>query len=70
MAPTKAAPDVLIANEGTVFVFGLITPAAEQWVAENVVSEPWQRFGHSIVVEHRFAWGLAQGMRDVGLVLE
>jgi hypothetical protein len=23
-----------------------------------------------LVVEHRFAWGLAQGMKDAGLALE
>ena len=26
-------------------------------------------FGHALIVEHRYAWGLAQGMKDDGLVL-
>jgi hypothetical protein len=27
-------------------------------------------FGTTLVVEHRFAWALAQGMKDDGLVLK
>lgn len=66
----QETPDVLVSNAGTVFVFCAITPAAKQWVAENVQSEPWQWFENALVVEHRFAWGLAAGMKDAGLVLE
>jgi hypothetical protein len=62
-------PDILVQNEGTVFVFCPITSQGKEWVSENVHSEPWQWFGDVLVVEHRFAWGLAQGMKDAGLVL-
>lgn len=62
-------PDVLIRNEGTVFVFCPLTPRATEWLDENVESEPWQWFGNSFVVEHRYAWGLGQGMKDAGLRL-
>jgi len=65
----KAAPDVLIANDFSVFVFTPLTPAAKQWVAENVQSESWQWLGASLVVETRYAWGLAEGMLADGLVL-
>jgi hypothetical protein len=67
---TNKAPDVLVANEGTVFTFCPLTPAAKEWVAENVQAEAYQWFGNVLVVEHRFAWGLAAGMTDAGLVLE
>lgn len=70
MATTTKAPDVLVRSEGTVFVFCALTPAAKLWVDENVQSEPWQWFGNALVVEQRFAWGLGQGMKDAGLVLE
>lgn len=66
---TTKAPDVLLANEGTVFTFCPLSPAAKQWVKENVQSDA-QWFGNVLVVEHRFAWGLAMGMKDAGLVLE
>jgi hypothetical protein len=62
-------PDVLVRNEGTVFLFCPLTSQGKEWVSENVHSEPRQWFGDVLVVEHRFAWGLAQGMKDAGLVL-
>ena len=62
-------PDVLVRNEGTVFVFSPLTARAKQWFDENVQSEPWQWLGDALVVEHRFAWGLGQGMKDAGLEL-
>ena len=63
-------PDVLVANAGTVFVFTPLTARAREWFVENVQSEPWQWFGNALVVEHRFAWGMGQGLKDAGLVLE
>jgi hypothetical protein len=63
------APDVLVCHEGTVFVFCPLTPRAKQWIQENVSSEGWQWFGDALVIEHRYAWGLGQGMKDAGLRL-
>ena len=61
-------PDVLVRNEGTVFLFCPLTCRGKEWIDENVQSDAlW--FGSALVVEHRFAWGLAQGMKDAGLVL-
>ena len=67
--PPRVAPDVLVANEGTIFVFCPLTAAAKDWIAENVQADA-QWFGNALIVEHRFSWGLAQGMVDAGLVLE
>jgi len=67
---TKAAPDVLVRNEGTVYVFSPLTAAAKAWFDENVQSEGWQWFGNALVVEHRYALGLGQGLRDAGFALE
>jgi hypothetical protein len=36
MATTTKAPDVLVANAFTVFLFSPITARAKQWVDENV----------------------------------
>ena len=61
-------PDVLVCNEGTVFLFCPLTSRAKEWIDEHVQPDAlW--FGSALVVEHRFAWGLAQGMKDAGLVL-
>jgi len=61
-------PDVLVRNEGTVFLFCPLTSQGKEWIDEHVQPDAlW--FGSALVVEHRFAWGLAQGMKDAGLVL-
>ncbi|MBZ5658215.1 MAG: hypothetical protein LAO56_23380 [Acidobacteriia bacterium] len=67
--PQADAPDVLVRNEGTVFVFCPLTSRGKEWLSAHVQSDAmW--FGNALVVEHRFAWGLAQGLRDAGLKLE
>ena len=61
-------PDVLVRNEGAVFLFCPLTSDGKQWIEEHVQTDAlW--FGSALVVEHRFLWGLAQGMKDAGLVL-
>ncbi len=67
LAPTT--PDVLVHNEGTVFLFCPLTPRAKQWIADNVQPDA-MFFGNALVAEHRFVWALAQGMKDAGLELE
>jgi hypothetical protein len=66
----KTKIDVLVANEGSVFVFNPLTQVAQEWFEQNVQIEDYQRFGPSIVVEHRFAWPLAQGLIDAGFILQ
>ena len=65
---TKTTPDILVRNEGTVFLFCPLTPRAKEWIDEHVQSDA-QWFGNALVVEHRHAWGLAQVMKNEGLVL-
>jgi len=62
-------PDVLVHNEGTLFLFCPLTSRGKDWINDHV-SPDAQWVGSALVVEHRFAWGLAQGMKDAGLVLE
>jgi squalene cyclase len=45
-----------------------LTSRGKEWIDENVQPDA-QWFGNTLVVEHRYAWGLAQGMKDAGLVL-
>lgn len=68
-APVVPTPDVLVANAGTVFTFCALSTKAKEWIDENVQSASYQWLGAVLVVEHRYAWGLAQGMTDAGLVL-
>lgn len=62
--------DVLIHNEGSIFLFELLTTQAREWVDQNVQPEGWQMFGHSLAVEHRYARQLADGMSEDGLVIQ
>jgi hypothetical protein len=60
--------DVLFKNVGTLYTFCPLTLRAKTWIDEHVQDDA-QWFGHALIVEHRYAWGLAQGMKDDGLVL-
>ena len=60
--------DVLVNNVGTLYTFCPLTLRAKEWIDEHVQDDA-QWFGHALIVEHRYAWGLAQGMKDAGLVL-
>jgi hypothetical protein len=64
-----SAPDVLVHNEGTVFLFNPHTSRAKEWIEEHVQPDA-QWFGTTLVCEHRYAWGLAQGMKTAGLILK
>jgi hypothetical protein len=61
-------PDVLVNNVGTLYTFCPLTLRAKEWIDEHV-NDDAQWFGYALVVEHRYAWGLAQGMTSDGLVL-
>jgi hypothetical protein len=61
-------PDVLVNNVGTLYTFCPLTLRAKEWIDEHVQDDT-QWFGYALIVEHRYAWGLAQGMKDAGLVL-
>lgn len=63
-------PDVLVANAGTVFTFCPLTARTKTWIDNNVAAESYQWLGNVLVVEHRYAWGLPEGMIDSGLVLQ
>jgi hypothetical protein len=52
---------------GTLYTFCPLTLRAKEWLDEHVQDDA-QWFGYALIVEHRYAWGLAQGMQDAGLV--
>lgn len=68
---SEQSPDVTVENHGSLFVFTILTDAANEWVSENVQTEPHQWLGdHTLAVEHRYAHDIAQGMLDAGLEVE
>ena len=65
---SPVVPDVLVHNAGTLFLFCPFTHRAKAWIEQHVQSDAhW--LGRALVVEHRYALGLAQGMKDAGLLL-
>lgn len=66
---TRRVTDVMVHNHGSVFLFTLLTPAAEKWVEDNVQVESYQWFAGQLAVEHRYAQDLAAGMVDAGLTV-
>lgn len=61
-------PDAPVYNAGTLFLLCPLTHRAKTWIDEHVEPDV-QWFGSALVVEHRYAHGLAQGLIDAGLVL-
>ncbi len=61
-------PDVLVENHFSLILFRLLTPAASQWVDENV-SDDAQFFGGALVVEPRYARDLIDGIIAAGLAV-
>ncbi len=62
-------PDVSVENCGTLFLFRANTQAAKEWINLHVPSDATYWAGQ-LVVEHRYAYGLAVGMAGDGLRLE
>lgn len=60
--------DVRVHNHGTIFTFELLTTDAELWV-EDAVVDPMFMLGR-LIVEHRYARALAEGMLNDGLEVE
>jgi hypothetical protein len=54
--------DVQIINHGSVVAFHPLTKRAERWIRANVEFDGWQRLGSALVVDHRHAAPLADGM--------
>ena len=58
--------DFLVRDEGSIWLFTPLTPAASQFLSEHI-QEDAQYFGDSLAVEHRFVYDLLIGLREHGL---
>jgi hypothetical protein len=59
-------PDFCVRNEGSIFLFHPVTAAAKEWGAEHIPDDA-QYFGHALVVEHRYAANILDGILAAGL---
>ncbi len=63
---TQHATDVEVSREGGLFLFAPLTGGAQDWIDEHVGDDAtW--CGERLVVEHRYALELAEGMLSDGL---
>lgn len=69
-AEKPEAVDVVVTDEGSMWVFELRREAAHQWVEQYLELEPWQWLGHSFAVDWRLAEDIVQGMLYDGLVVD
>lgn len=60
--------DAAVQNHGSIFLVEPLTPAAEEWLEDNVAGET-QHWGSALVVEHRYINDLVAGMQQSGLVV-
>jgi hypothetical protein len=65
----EVTPDISVSNHGTIFLFAAKTQLGREWVNENIPADATY-FAGSLVVEWRYAKGLAVGMIRDGLRLE
>ena len=47
--------DVLVYDEGTIWLFNPVSKDAKTWIKERVPAEPWQWLCNVLAVEHRYA---------------
>jgi hypothetical protein len=60
--------DVQFTDHGSIWLVQPLTPAGEDWIADNL-PEDAQSWSGAVVVEPRYVGDIAQGMTDSGLRL-
>jgi hypothetical protein len=63
------APDILVANCGSVFLLRPVSPVGQAWLQENVIRDETQRFGDAVVCEPRYVADIVFGARGEGLLV-
>ena len=58
--------DFAVRDEGTIWLFTPLTPAALQFLSEHIQDDA-QYFGDSLIVEHRYVEDLLLGLSEHGL---
>jgi hypothetical protein len=69
MSKSNRTVDIEVENHVAIFIFRPLTAVAENWIEENVSREGFHPDWPTLVVEHRYAADLAEGMNRDGLVL-
>ena len=61
--------DVMIHNHGSIYLFDPLSEKGKAWIDENTDEDQRTMWVESLVVEHRFAGDIANGMLRAGLTV-
>lgn len=61
-------PDLVVRNEGSIFILTPQTVAGDEWLAEHIPADA-MTWCNGIVVEHRYIEAIVTGARADGLVV-
>lgn len=64
-----AKVDFSVSDQGTIVLLTPLTDAAHDWVKEHI-AEDAQTWSRSIVIEHRFAYDILNGILNDGLTVK
>jgi hypothetical protein len=67
---TEQRADFHLYRKGRLVEFRAISPAAKEWIEENVASEPWQHLGCALWVESEFVSDLIDALSREGFTVE
>jgi len=62
--------DATLASYRAIVLISPNSPAAVQWLEDNVAAESWQWIGGALAVDSRYMADIVSGMRDCGLTIE
>ena len=60
-------PDIQVTNHGSIMLFQPMSELGQSWLDEHLDGSDVQYWGNAVVVEPRYARGLADAMLDDGL---
>ena len=66
----EAEADVIVSNEGSVFLLNPVTDAGKEWIKENCQTEGWQWLGQCLAIGPLYALDIVEGMQGDGLVVQ
>ena len=67
----RKGPDFRVSNQGSIAILWMLTPAARDWVNENVEYEGWQMWGQNgLAIEPRYVQQLIDGAMEADLLVE
>jgi hypothetical protein len=69
MADAMVKADLMVRNEGSIFLLSAQTPQGQEWIEQNIDMEEVMTWGDAVVVEHRFIDDIIKGAEADGLLV-